>query len=1002
MVDDVESLEDEKWSESGGLPARYRVPAPESGSFELRDYIGWLIGSDIDDIKRHNFRDQAGEKLSAPKAVLYRMLHRALVLAYHDASMNLARGLVTIDARREIELTNIAEDRTVTRWEFLEADIKQVAPDLSEQSMSMVRFLQTPAGLDLPESQRLQEVRECLAELEGLPTARLERLFAEHLDLCTYRLDAWQSAFFTRRLESMRGSGEDRRKGIHLGSFGWLENLEPGPELVPVDPEEIPPALRDGRIVEQENNGGFIHGPSINRAVAAAVLRNADLTHADQDNVEVMSINLSSERVRTALSFLEGIRNGQELGELLGYQFERGLHDRHGDPSLNQFILAFRTEYPLVADKITPDEEGAQIGSKEAHNVFDGYALLEKAFLKDPPLDYPYGVDGLPASGSQADAIKAEIDRMAASFDAVADLATAEGVYQVTQGNHDRAGAMLKAFTEGNNPPEPEIARTPRSGVTISNRVTLHVEPGAGGATAWPAAATPRSSMEPGLNAWLAGIIGPPAKLRFLVTHEGLTDESRSLAELGLQPIDLVHLVGDGLNDESTELEMRIADSFRVDTGATTEISIAFMTRGATWTADDMTLFEVLPLLRSLRSLVTGCRPLSALDYRVEDDADVDAESSPNPDGYDEPTMRTRVEARIAELDSARGDLDIAMATTVDESGDEPVALAGVSDAALDALRAALGVISLHGIPDSIPGRGASDEDKDLLAQQAVDVRAAGVEAVAAATAVKDFVDLDPATLTTARKIEAYREAARQVLGASFNALPDVTVSNPGELSQAAAFSDSGDLVRHHPNLFLVEEWLQGNARVRERLETWERVRGLAEALHDRTLALEPLQLPFRDNDHWVAVEYPDTFAPEGQYLSVVQHLSGSGFDPASNQRGMVIDDWTEVIPSRTETTGLAVHYNQPNSEPPQTLLLVVPPEVTGTWKWDDLLGILNDTLDRAKQRAVEPDLFGATGWAHLLPAVITAVTSNPWATVSTDLVSTSAAHSLARVDEGT
>ena len=1003
LVDDVASRDDEVWSESEALPARYRVPH-EGGGFEQRDYIGWLIGSDIADIKRHAFRDAAGEKLAAPRAVLYRMLRRALLLAYHDASMNMyvARNLVTAEARREIEFANIAEGRTVTRWEFLEADVQKVAPDLSEGSQSVVSFLQTPAGLALPESRHLREVRDCLAVIEGLPTARLERLFAEHLDLCSYRLDAWQGAFFTRRLESMRGTGEQLRRGVYLGCFGWLEDVRPGPELEPVDPEEVPIGLRNGSIVRQRDNGGFIHGPSINHAVAAAVLRNAYLTHADEANADRMSVNLSSERVRTALSFLEGIRNGQELGALLGYQFERGLHDRHNDPSLNQFILPFRTEYPLVADKITPDESGEQIETKEARNVFDGYALLEKAVLAKNALAYPYGVDGLPAPGTtQATAIVSEVERMEASFDAIADLATAEGVFQVTQGNYDRGGAMLKAFTQGNNPPEPEIAHTPRSGLTISNRVTLHVAPGTGGSTAWPGSATPRSLMEPGLNAWLAELLGPPAKMRYLVTHEGVTDEGRSLADLGLQPIDLVLGIGDSLDDQSTDLELRIEDAFRVATGATNQIAIGFMTRGASWAADDLTLFEVLPLLRGLRELVTGSRPLSALDYLVEDEADTDPAN--NPEGYDELGLEGRLTARIDELDVILGELQNAMVPTVDESGDEPAILASASAAHLKTLRDKLRAVSLHGIPDSLPVHGAGDEDLALLARQAVRVRTEAAEAVAAARLRRDFDGLDLAKLTIARKIEEYREAARLVLGAPFNALPDVTLANGAELAQATAFRDPSQpvhLTRHHANPLLVEEWLQGVARVREKVASWEGVRGLAEALHDKTLTIEPLQLPFRETDHWLAVEYPEAFEPEGQYLSVMQHLTAVGFDPLASQRGLVLDDWTEVIPNRTETTGLAVHYDQPNSEPPQTLLLAVPPAVTGSWQWDQLQGILNDTLERAAQRAVEPDMFAGTGWGHLLPAVITAVTSYPWATISTDLVSTSTAYTLAKFDE--
>ena len=98
--------------------------------------------------------------------------------------------------------------------------------------------------------------------------------------------------------------------------------------------------------------------------MAAAVLRGAYLTHFDPAHPEKMAVNLSSARVRTASSLLDGVRNGQELGALLGYQFERGLHDGHGDPSLNQYIPLFRAQYPLLADKITPDESGSPIETK--------------------------------------------------------------------------------------------------------------------------------------------------------------------------------------------------------------------------------------------------------------------------------------------------------------------------------------------------------------------------------------------------------------------------------------------------------------------------------------------------------------------------------------------------------------------------------------------------------------------------------------------------------------
>src|SRR5262249_2250006 len=151
-----------------------------------------------------------------------------------------------------------------------------------------------------PEGLTVEEVRSALASLIELPTARLERIFVEHLDLCGYRLDSWQMGCFARRLEFQRFvSGRDvpgeentppdslRRKGIHLGAFGWVEELRPAPALQKADTTGIPATLynpqTDGDLFEQPDNGGFVHGPSLNHAVAAAVMRGAYLTHFDPD-----------------------------------------------------------------------------------------------------------------------------------------------------------------------------------------------------------------------------------------------------------------------------------------------------------------------------------------------------------------------------------------------------------------------------------------------------------------------------------------------------------------------------------------------------------------------------------------------------------------------------------------------------------------------------------------------------------------------------------------------
>jgi hypothetical protein len=63
---------------------------------------------------------------------------------------------------------------------------------------------------------------------------------------------------------------------------------------------------------------------------------------------------------------------------------------------------------------------------------------------------------------------------------------------------------------------------------------------------------------------------------------------------------------------------------------------------------------------------------------------------------------------------------------------------------------------------------------------------------------------------------------------------------------------------------------------------------------------------------------------------------------------------------------------------PPQSLLLAVPSQIRGNWDWQDLMDILNDTLSRAKMRAVEPDSVDTTIYSPLIPCVLSAFSSIP------------------------
>src|SRR5262249_30812556 len=125
---------------------------------------------------------------------------------------------------------------------------------------------------------------------------------------------------------------------------------------------------------------------------------------------------------------------------------------------------------------------------------------------------------------------------------------------------------------------------------------------------------------------------------------------------------------------------------------------------------------------------------------------------------------------------------------------------------------------------------------------------------------------------------------------------------------------------------------------------------------------LVPLQLPFVADDPWLALEFPDGYAIDSDRLLYTAHFA-EPFDKTRPVCGLLLDDWTELVPGAQETTGIAFHYDRPNSEPPQAWLLALPALDTGAWSWDQLLEAVTYTLDAAKRRAVEPSQLDASGY---------------------------------------
>ncbi|MCA0454431.1 MAG: hypothetical protein LCI00_10690 [Chloroflexi bacterium] len=1117
---------------------------PKAAGDPKRNYLEWLV--DAASTSFETLRLEAGFiDNKAPTALLYLVMRYAMMQSYWKTTIDYHRSIasnVAFDveaARSEPQFINISQSAKVSESRFtpMYAQVAGVTdPNIPNDTLvnAIPRHLRTHW-----QTRHLSEIIDSAAALANIPTARLERLFAEHIDLCSYRLDAWQQGFVRYQLSAMRGwhynPQNETPGGVYIGAYGWLENVKPEnkaltPMRLPNDLREVFDPLDDAGaprnrtpIMHDPTNQGYIHAPSLNHAVTAAVLRNGYNATASPTARESMAVNLSSERVRLALSFIEGIRNGQSLSALLGYQLERGLHDNNSFAEVDTFIYKLRKEFPLMAGKLklpidpvtgAADPDVAPIEAQEARNVVDGLALINH-IKQTGVTTYPFNRPKLPpATPAQALVINNEVNRLLDIHDALADLAMAEGVHQVVQGNYDRAGATMDAYSRGNFPPIPDVIQTPRSGITLTHRVGLHFEPGLNFNTS-PVAGismTPRASAEPAINKWLSTVL--PATPADVICKAVITDPvtaaqttfTISWADLALQPIDLLYLIQPENQQAMTELDDRIIRHLVAVANPRPDAKIEI--RYAEPQRPQYSFFELAPLMQSLRSLILSSRPLLPTDVAITTEAkdkqdDTISANRPRLEFVrdalqtlhtDLTTFTAPLEAIFADLDNQRATLlanvdaymdsfntllDRASRLTLPQSGwgftyawkantfaslieqvqalvdrwttrladfdaamtayaalpplaedderftllqqaellvstaltdprpDTPADLEAAlvaKRAAFDAKRGqfaallATNTTSITALLNAVVALLPTDTfDATVLDIAAVENQivtfcgdllrvAAGLatDADKRLTAAQTAFDAHTAAATSKDMVEALKQAAAALLGDDFRIVPEFTLlaTQGSEWEKAYTAGSSNELLRFQMDErlvdFPVDDWLYGVARVREKLHHWERVVMLAGAFTGDEPDLVPVQLPYRANDSWLALEYPGdpAFVVDSERLLYTAHYP-LGFSKNAAQCGLLLDEWTEILPLTEETTGLTFHYDRPSTEPPQVMLLVTPPDHIGRWQWDDLVAALHETLNLAKQRAVEPAQLEANSSAlnRLLPATLMALT---------------------------
>ena len=832
--------------------------------------------------------------------------------------------------------------------------------------------------------------------LSALNVPTLERLMANHLDLCSYRLDAWLGGLSDYRLKELR---KTKPTGSYVGAYGFLQDLKPAPPLEKAN--NLPSGLTpdNGKdVYKMPENQGFIHGPSMNHAITAAVLRAGYQSLKERgNNNNALAINLSSSRVRQGLKLLEGVGNGQEAGALLGYMLERALHEKYtdgvGNPlEMDVYIYRLRRKFPTFGDM--PKDSDIDLTQNEnvkAANVVDGLAMIdyfEEEMRETPHWDddstfvdmiiddsgstpvfngHPWGLGNevpnpsSPPAGSNATkerlklrAIIHELDNMADAFDALGDLMTAEGVYQLVRGNHVRASAVLNALAEGKVPLDPEIIKSMRTGIMVTHRALLNIPVNNSQTSPWAGVSmSPRAKAEPSLNNWLATQIGDADKIDWFAKF-GNTETHLTLEDLGMQPIDLVLMVTAGGQDGLEEIETRCVNYLRANGAiADDKIELNFNEHSVNV---EVSFGEIVSLLQNLGKTMAASRPADARDYRISED-ELNFELTAG--GIDTVEVLGRINTALADYETLLADLAVFTAEKTTYSVAE-------TDLAYNKLIE----LSGYGFAGFYPALNAKDDvlsmaGKIVTAKTKMTENIAFVQSTTAALALE---------LDQIKWISSVAAMALRLFGNGFKMMPQFANTNATALREQLDMNLGEGILRNHPEGY-INEWLNTTALVRNRLAPIESVRLLTDVLFENQESILPAQLPFTepadiaDRDYWMGAEYPETFVPDGDRLSLIcigqENVAATGC-------GLILDEWMEIIPDKKETTGIAMHYNQPDARAPQTVLLAVTPEKTGSWKIEDLALSVEEALNMAKLRAVEPEHVDFSMYSQLLPATTT------------------------------
>ncbi|MEF8974842.1 MAG: hypothetical protein V5A21_01260 [Halapricum sp.] len=291
----------------------------------------------------------------------------------------------------------------------------------------------------------------------------------------------------------------------------------------------------------------------------------------------------------------------------------------------------------------------------------------------------------------------------------------------------------------------------------------------------------------------------------------------------------------------------------------------------------------------------------------------------------------------------------------------------------LERLREPMTVAASYGVfggtPRS-PDGGAPDDEVALVEQARALLKRLRTRLTEAAALDPRLVS-GQSTRPVPQRVEDQTDRLQTLFGDGFTVLPPFTPSNGAELT--ATFTD-GQLVPDDDSM-AAETWLQRAASFRDNVDSFREARTYSETIDDKlTTPLTIGQVPYESGDTWVGV---DGVEPAAGKLSLVAQfpLEASPGSTNAPMTGLFVDEYTEGVPESTETSGVALNYDDPGMRAPQSVLVAMPPD-DGEWTLDDLAATVAETSEYMKRRAM--DMGDVDEAARLFPGLYFASQRDP------------------------